>query len=76
MRGSNRFSIAVSIQVGFVLMGLAGCLPSLRRLGPISFAHYFCLVQAAAAVGFMRGLFGWQSVRWRRFIRPAASAAL
>jgi len=45
----------------------------LRRLAPIGLSHYFCLVQAAAAVGFIKGLSGRQSVLWRRFMRPHAS---
>jgi len=51
-------------------LGLAGCVPALRRLPLIGLAHYFCLVQAAAAIGFVRGLRGGQSVLWRRFVRP------
>jgi hypothetical protein len=31
-----------------------------------------CLVQAAAAVGFLKGLCGRQSVLWRRFERADA----
>ena len=34
----------------------------LRRSAVVALAHYFCLVQAAAAVGFVRGLSGRQSV--------------
>jgi hypothetical protein len=58
-----------------VVLGLAGCVPTLRRNSVISFAHYFCLVQAAAAVGFVRGLSGQQSVLWRRFVRASANEA-
>jgi hypothetical protein len=36
-------------------------------------AHYFCLVQAAAAVGLWRGLVGRQSVLWERFVRVQVS---
>ena len=43
--------------------------------GGLSIAHYFCLVQAAALVGFVRGLPGRQSVLWRRFERLHAPAA-
>ena len=45
----------------------------LRRLRVVGLAHYFCLVQAAAAVGFVRGLAGRQSVLWRRFVRVTAA---
>jgi cellulose synthase/poly-beta-1,6-N-acetylglucosamine synthase-like glycosyltransferase len=54
--------------------GIAGCVPRLRRWSVVAVAHYFCLVQAAAAVGFVRGLSGRQSVLWRRFVRVPISA--
>jgi hypothetical protein len=57
-----------------MLLGLAGCLPRLRRIGIIAVAHYFCLVQAAAAFGLMRGLAGRQSVLWQRFARANTAA--
>jgi cellulose synthase/poly-beta-1,6-N-acetylglucosamine synthase-like glycosyltransferase len=66
---SDLFLLIASGQVLFMLAGLAGCSPRLRRLDMISLAHYFWLVQAAAAVGFVRGLLGHQSVAWRRFNR-------
>jgi poly-beta-1,6-N-acetyl-D-glucosamine synthase len=62
-------------QLLFMAAGLAGCSPALRRLGPISIAHYFWLVQAAAAVGVARGLLGQQSVAWRRFQRAPVEVA-
>lgn len=68
------FAIAAA-QVLFVLAGLAGCWPRLRRVSPISVAHYFWLVQVAAAVGFVRGLLGQQPVVWRRFHRAPVEAA-
>jgi cellulose synthase/poly-beta-1,6-N-acetylglucosamine synthase-like glycosyltransferase len=65
---------AVSILQGVVLvLGLLGCFPVLRRVPPIGLSHYFCLVQAAAAVGFLKGIAGRQSVLWRRFVRSGAS---
>jgi cellulose synthase/poly-beta-1,6-N-acetylglucosamine synthase-like glycosyltransferase len=66
---SNWFLVVASGQLLFMLAGAAGCYPPLRRLAPISIAHYFWLVQAAAAVGFTRGLLGQQPVAWRRFER-------
>jgi len=63
------YSAAATAQVLLIALGIAGCVPSIRRHSLVAFAHYFCLVQAAAAVGFLRGLSGRQSVRWRRFIR-------
>jgi len=63
------YAVAVGGQAALLLLGLAGCAPSLRRIGIVALAHYFCLVQAAAAVGFLRGLTGRQTVLWRRFDR-------
>lgn len=59
----------------FLLAGAAGCAPGLRRFNVIGIAHYFWLVQAAAAVGFVRGLCGQQSVAWRRFQRTPLEGA-
>ncbi len=67
--GSELFLSFAAAQVIFMLLGAAGCWPPLRRLRPVSLAHYFWLVQAAAAVGFCRGLLGRQPVAWRRFNR-------
>jgi cellulose synthase/poly-beta-1,6-N-acetylglucosamine synthase-like glycosyltransferase len=63
------YAIAVGGQTALIAVGLAGCAPALRRIGFVALAHYFCLVQAAAAVGFLRGLTGRQTVLWRRFER-------
>jgi hypothetical protein len=52
-----------------LVLGFAGCTRALRRVQIVAIAHYFCLVQAAAAVGFVRGLSGRQSVLWKRFER-------
>jgi cellulose synthase/poly-beta-1,6-N-acetylglucosamine synthase-like glycosyltransferase len=52
--------------------GVLGALPRLRRFPLVGLSHYLCLVQAAAAVGFLKGLSGRQSVLWRRFVRPQA----
>ena len=53
--------------------GLLGTLPGLRRFPFVGLSHYLCLVQAAAAVGFLKGLSGRQSVLWRRFERARHS---
>jgi cellulose synthase/poly-beta-1,6-N-acetylglucosamine synthase-like glycosyltransferase len=66
---SPPFSAVALTEVGVVLLGLAGCIPAARKLPLIGLAHYFCLVLAAAAIGFLRGLTGRQSVIWRRFVR-------
>ena len=63
------FFAAAVAQAAFLVLGLLGCVPALRRLSPFGLAHYFWLVQTAAAVGFVRGVFGRQSVAWRRFQR-------
>jgi cellulose synthase/poly-beta-1,6-N-acetylglucosamine synthase-like glycosyltransferase len=53
--------------------GALGTLPGLRRFPFVGLSHYLCLVQAAAAVGFLKGLSGRQSVLWRRFERARHS---
>jgi cellulose synthase/poly-beta-1,6-N-acetylglucosamine synthase-like glycosyltransferase len=70
LAGSSKGYAAAALAQALVIAGgLAGCIPTLRRANAVAIAHYFCLVQAAAAVGFMRGLTGRQSVLWRRFAR-------
>ena len=76
---SHGYAAAAVAQGILLVFGFAGCLRSLRRFGLISIAHYFCLVQAAAVTGFLRGLTGRQSVLWRRFVHgstvePAGAA--
>jgi cellulose synthase/poly-beta-1,6-N-acetylglucosamine synthase-like glycosyltransferase len=75
-RTAQGYGMAFAAQALVLGLGLAGCAPALRRLSPIAIAHYFCLVQAAAAVGFVRGVFGRQSVLWRRFDRAPATATV
>lgn len=80
---TSRFcAIAATAHVLVLLTGAAGSVPALRRFRPVGVAHYFCLVHAAAAVGFLRGTLGMQPVMWKRFNRrgeramqPAADAA-
>jgi hypothetical protein len=66
------YAAAAAAQGLLVVLGILGCIPRLRRHGLIAVAHYFCLVQAAAGVGFVRGLTGRQSVLWQRFTRRAS----
>jgi cellulose synthase/poly-beta-1,6-N-acetylglucosamine synthase-like glycosyltransferase len=66
---SDFYTLVVLVQMSLMALGLAGCSAALRRLRLVGLAHYFCLVQAAAATGFLRGLLGGQSVLWRRFVR-------
>ena len=70
LSGASYGYAAAAVAQGLLLLcGLAGCLPVARRVSVLALAHYFCLVQAAAGVGFVRGLAGAQSVLWRRFDR-------
>jgi cellulose synthase/poly-beta-1,6-N-acetylglucosamine synthase-like glycosyltransferase len=69
----RQYTVMSILQFVVLILGLAGCVPALRRLSPIGLSHYFCLVQAAAAVGFVKGLAGRQSVLWRRFVRPSGT---
>lgn len=68
------YGAAAGIQLLVLALGIAGCSRTLRRLSAVAIAHYFFLVQAAAAVGFVRGLTGRQSVLWKRFDRVATHA--
>jgi cellulose synthase/poly-beta-1,6-N-acetylglucosamine synthase-like glycosyltransferase len=72
--GSNVYAAALAAQCVVILIALAGCVPSLRRWSLVAAAHYFWLLQIAAAVGFARGLARRQSVLWQRFARPVSSA--
>jgi cellulose synthase/poly-beta-1,6-N-acetylglucosamine synthase-like glycosyltransferase len=54
-------------QAALLAVGALGCFPQLRRNSVIAFVHYFCLVQFAAVVGFVRGIARRQSVLWQRF---------
>jgi hypothetical protein len=69
------YASAAAAQCLLLVLGLAGCVPALRRLSVVSLAHYFCLVQAASAVGFVRGVTRSQSVRWERFNRTPVEVA-
>lgn len=69
------FLAAFIVQAAFLVAGLVGCIPAVRRVSPFGLAHYFWLVQAAAAIGFARGLLGRQAVAWRRFQRPPLEVA-
>jgi cellulose synthase/poly-beta-1,6-N-acetylglucosamine synthase-like glycosyltransferase len=71
----QQYTLVSILQAVVLILGLAGCVPALRRLPPVGLSHYFCLVQAAAAVGFIKGLSGRQSVLWRRFVRAAGQTA-
>ena len=69
---SHEYAAAAAAQGALVLLGIVGCVPRLRRVRLIGLAHYFCLVQSAAAVGMLQGLTGRQSVLWRRSMRYPA----
>jgi cellulose synthase/poly-beta-1,6-N-acetylglucosamine synthase-like glycosyltransferase len=73
---SSGYAAAALVQAIVFAGGIAGCVPALRRVSAVGMAHYFCLVQAAAAVGFVRGLTGRQSVLWRRFAHGAVTKDL
>ena len=67
--GSVFFSTVVMVELCVISAALLGCVPAIRRIGVIAVAHYVCLVQAAAAFGFLKGLADRQAVAWRRFAR-------
>jgi hypothetical protein len=71
---SHGYAAAMAAQFALVALGIAGCAPALRRINIVAIAHYFCLIQMAAAIGFVRGVVGTQSVLWRRFAREHTPA--
>jgi cellulose synthase/poly-beta-1,6-N-acetylglucosamine synthase-like glycosyltransferase len=76
LTGSGTFHEYRAVWVSSVTImafGLLGTFSTLRRIPFIGLSHYLCLVQAAAAVGFIKGLSGKQSVLWRRFDRAHAN---
>jgi cellulose synthase/poly-beta-1,6-N-acetylglucosamine synthase-like glycosyltransferase len=74
LSGSSVVFGTAALAQGLVLvLGLAGCAPTLRRLPLVGVAHYCLLVLAAAGMGFIRGLRGGQSVLWRRFHRASVT---
>ena len=70
------YALAFVTEAAMLLVGVAGCVRSLRRWSVVATAHYFWLVQIAAAVGVVRGLAGRQSVLWRRFTHVAPARAV
>jgi cellulose synthase/poly-beta-1,6-N-acetylglucosamine synthase-like glycosyltransferase len=68
----HEYRVVWLTSLAIMAFGLLGTLPRLRRIPPVGLSHYLCLVQAAAAVGFLKGLSGRQSVLWRRFVRAQA----
>jgi cellulose synthase/poly-beta-1,6-N-acetylglucosamine synthase-like glycosyltransferase len=66
---SSFFLWVLLAEAAVLILGAAGCVPAMRKVSIVALSHYFCLVQAAAAVGFLRGLAGRQPVAWRRFAR-------
>jgi cellulose synthase/poly-beta-1,6-N-acetylglucosamine synthase-like glycosyltransferase len=69
---SSQFATIATAQGILLIAGVSGCVPRLRRIPIVALAHYFLLVQAAAALGFLRGLSGRQSVLWKRVERVQA----
>lgn len=68
--GSGAFyTLAAVVQTAFIAVGLAGCVPAVRRLKPVGIVHYVCLMHAAAVVGLLRGALRRQPVAWQRFPR-------
>ena len=64
---STAYATVALVLTAILACGVAGCVPLARRASFVALIHYFCLVQTAAAVGFVFGIFGRQSVLWQRF---------
>jgi cellulose synthase/poly-beta-1,6-N-acetylglucosamine synthase-like glycosyltransferase len=74
-RESRFYAICALMQVGFIGVGILGCVPRLRAVKWVGVAHYLCLAQAAAIVGAVRGLRRRQPAAWRRFPRVSLQSA-
>ena len=64
---STAYTTVALVLTAILACGVAGCVPLARRASFVALIHYFCLVQTAAAVGFVLGILGRQSVLWQRF---------
>ena len=73
---SPLFAALAGTQALILVLGVIGCSAAARRWQPVALAHYFCLVQTAAIVGFIRGLAGRQAATWRRFARVPVQPVL
>jgi cellulose synthase/poly-beta-1,6-N-acetylglucosamine synthase-like glycosyltransferase len=71
----HEYRVVWVTSVAIMILGVLGSAPRLRRIPLIGLSHYLCLVQGAAAIGFVRGLSGRQSVLWQRFDRTIADRA-
>ena len=69
----HEYRVVWSLATAIMAFGALGLIPRLRRVPLVGLSHYLCLVQAAAAMGFLKGLSGRQSVLWRRFDRVHAN---
>jgi hypothetical protein len=76
LRTPSPFTTGVFLfQIAFLAAGVTGCVSRARHWRAIGVAHYVCLVQAAAAVGLVRGLLRRQPATWQRFPRAPLEAA-
>lgn len=65
----------LGLQAAFCGLAAAGALARRRAGAALALPYYFCFVHLAAAVGLVKGVFGLQSVRWKKVDRTLEAAA-
>ena len=64
-RGLVPYRVMLQLQTVFYLLALLGFIPIALRMRPISFAFYFCVVNAAAFLGIVNCIFGRRISTWQ-----------
>jgi len=74
-RGNLIYDFLLASQVVFYSVGLLRFVPFVGRQKPVYIAYYFCLVNAAAAVGIFQQVFGKRVATWtpERSLRESAA---
>ena len=62
--GSRVYLGILLLQLGFYGVALLAVVPGVRRLKPVYLASYFCVANAAAALGVIRLLLGRRTATW------------
>lgn len=64
VHGERRYVWAIGLQIAVYLTAFLRFIPYTGRLKPVLLAWYFCVVNAAAAVGILQQLFGRRIAVW------------
>jgi cellulose synthase/poly-beta-1,6-N-acetylglucosamine synthase-like glycosyltransferase len=66
------YQATLALQIAFYLTALMRLIPGPRDLKPVYIAYYFCIVNAAAAVGVLGTLFGRNIAVWNPERTPSS----